>query len=160
MRQLQLVPLVVHGALGYVLGVALVIAPFWLGFAGGSTEMTASVIAGVVTLLVTLVGSTPASAVGLLPLPVLEGIDYAIGLGLVLAPFLLDLTDDSTATLAYVLAGVTFFVVTLAARFPRKRAAQAGAASLPTIDEAATSNGRSADAVETPARGDDDAPAG
>lgn len=127
MRQLRLLPLVAFGAFLYVLGIALVIAPFAFDFAEDSGATLASIVLGVLVLTVALLARGPASAANLVPELLAEGAGYVAGVALLLFPFIFDRAgSDEGDTLAYVAAGALTFVVTLATRFPRKRGADAG----------------------------------
>ncbi|WP_022929482.1 SPW repeat domain-containing protein [Patulibacter americanus] len=75
----------------------LLLAPFVLDFADFHAARNISIAAAIVVLVGTLLTNWPLSVVRVIPLPVHGVIDIVLGLVLIVAPFALGYSDDSTA---------------------------------------------------------------
>lgn len=120
MEQLRVIPLALHGLLSYALGVALVLLALAPGIDDGSSESVASIVSGVLVLALTLVGPTPVAAARMVSAGVIEGVLYVIALWLMLYPIVFDLGDERSILVTYLLLGIGYFLLTLAAAWPRK----------------------------------------
>ena len=112
------IPPLVHGILDYLVGAALVAAPFVLGFDGGAPT-AASVVLGVALLIIAGSTQLPTGLVHSLPAALHALLDYAIAAAAIAAPFVLGFSGDRTATPALVAIGVLQLLQTLATRFLR-----------------------------------------
>lgn len=93
-------------------------APFVLGFDGAAQTATA-VLLGVALLVVAAATELPTGLVHSIPRALHALLDYAIALALIAAPFVLDFSDDGTATPCLIVIGVLQLLQTLATRFLR-----------------------------------------
>lgn len=122
MSAVRLLPWVVHEGIEYVAGVLLVLAPFVFGF----DETRPTVLSVAIGVLVVLVGVISRGRLGItqsLPPVVHATLDYVLAGFLVLSPFLLGFTENTTALTFFVLLGVTHLAVTLLTAFPVDEAA-------------------------------------
>lgn len=113
-------PAVVHGLLDYVFGVLLLAAPFVLGY-DATAATGASVVLGLILLVVAASSQLPTGLVHSVPLALHAIIDYLVALALVASPFVLGFTDDGTATPAFIAIGALHLLQTLATRFLRAK---------------------------------------
>jgi hypothetical protein len=118
-------PPFVHGFLDYLVGVALVAAPFVLGF-DEDAATAASVVLGVVLLIVAASSDLPTGLVHSIPRALHVILDYLIALALVAAPFVLGFSGDGTAAPWLIAAGVVQLMHTLATRFLRPKEPRTG----------------------------------
>ncbi len=100
----------VHGVIDYLAAIALIVAPFVLGFSG--TALTLSVAAGAALFVYSLLTSYSLSARNAIPFGVHLVIDFVAGVALVAAPFVLGFTGLA-ATYFYVMGGAVIVVVLL-----------------------------------------------
>ncbi len=116
-------PAVVHGILGYLMGLALLAAPFVLDF-DDTTATATAVVLGLILLIVAATTDLPTGLVHSVPRAMHAVIDYVVALALVAAPFVLGFTDDDTATPTLIALGVIHLLQTLATRFLRAKDAR------------------------------------
>ncbi len=86
------IPTRIHGILDYLYGIALIAAPFILGFTGGEKQWI-MVWLGISVIVMALLTDYEASAVRVIPMPVHLGIDVLAGIFLTLSPWLFDFAD-------------------------------------------------------------------
>ncbi len=113
-------PAFVHGVLDYVVAAVLIAAPFVLGFDAGAAT-AASVLLGVVLLVVAASTELPTGLVHSIPRALHALLDYAVAVALIAAPFVLGFSDDGTAAPALIVIGVLQLLQTLATRFLRPK---------------------------------------
>jgi hypothetical protein len=94
-----------HALIEPVVALVFIIAPFVLDFED-STAKTLSIVLGAVILLVGLTTRWRWSVVKLIPLAMHFAGDLAVGVVSVAAPFVLGFSDDTAATIFFVLLGV------------------------------------------------------
>jgi hypothetical protein len=122
MSAVRLLPWVVHEGIEYAAGVLLILAPFLFGF--DETRPTVLAIAvGVLVLLVAVISQGRLGLTQSLPPVVHATLDYVLAGFLVLSPFLLGFTEQTTALTFFVLLGVAHLAVTLLTAFPEEAAA-------------------------------------
>jgi hypothetical protein len=109
-------PLFAHGLLEYAAAVLLIAAPFLFNFHSGAAT-AASIIIGVLVLVMaaTTVGST--SLVNSLPLAAHVVFDYVLAALLIAAPFLFSFSKKSGPTAFVIVLGVVHLLVTIGTRF-------------------------------------------
>lgn len=106
---MNLIPSRTHGVLDYVVGVVLILAPFILGFANGGPEQWVPIIVGLATVLVSLVTAYELGAAKLVPYRVHLGLDVAMGVLLLLSPFVFGFAER--IWWPHVLFGIVYIVV-------------------------------------------------
>ena len=125
MSAIRLLPWPLHQALGYLLGVLCVLAPFLLDFPQ-ERAMPVLVGAGVALLALGVLGKGAAGVAQLLPVAVHVGLTYVAGFFLLLAPFVFGYTESDAALTASIVAGLALVVLTLVAAVPRPEARPEG----------------------------------
>jgi uncharacterized membrane protein HdeD (DUF308 family) len=130
------IPRFVHGLIEYVAGVLLVIAPFVLSFDSGAA-IAASLIVGVVVLVVAAATDGPTSLVNQIPLPAHVLLDYVLAVALLAIPFVAGFSDETAPTAFFIALGVVHLLVTIGTRFrkderpPRRRRRESADAGAP-----------------------------
>jgi Ca2+/H+ antiporter len=110
------IPRFVHGAIEYVAAVALIAAPFVLSFDSGAA-IAASLIAGVLVLIVAAATEGPTSLVNQIPLAVHVTLDYLLAVALIAIPFVAGFSDETNPTVFFLALGVLHLLVTIGTRF-------------------------------------------
>ena len=110
------IPAFVHGLFEYILGIALIALPLILNY-DSSSATAASIILGVLVLVLTSTTSWSTSLVNSVPLPVHILLDYALAAVLIASPFLFSFSDESTPTAVFIAAGVIFLLFSIATRY-------------------------------------------
>jgi VIT1/CCC1 family predicted Fe2+/Mn2+ transporter len=118
------VPALVHGAVEYVVGALLIVAPFLFGFKATSAT-AASVVVGLALLAFTAMSALPTGLVRSISLGVHVLADVILAVLLVALPFLLGFTDEAAPTALFITLGVLHLLVTIATRFPERAADRA-----------------------------------
>ncbi len=123
------VPAFVHGIVEYAAGILLIAAPFLFGF-DADAATAASIVAGVLILIVTASTAMSTGLIKSIPVQAHVVLDYIVAGLLIAAPFLLGFSDDGNATAFFIVLGVLHLLLTIATRFirderPRRRAAPA-----------------------------------
>lgn len=114
------IPRFVHGMIEYVAAVALLAGPFVLAFEAGAA-VAASLIAGVVVLVVAACTDGPTSLVNQIPIPVHFTLDWLLALALIAVPFAAGFSDETEPTAFFIALGVLHLLVTIGTRFrPRE----------------------------------------
>jgi len=106
----------VHGLIEYVAGVVFIGAPFVLVFED-SAATAASVVLGVVVLVVAAASAGPTSIVDQIPLAVHVVLDYILAVFLIAAPFLFGFADETTPLAFFIVLGVAHLLITIGTRF-------------------------------------------
>jgi hypothetical protein len=88
-----------HGALDYIMGLALVAAPFIFGFATLGTPMELSIALGIVLLAVSFLTDYEWGLVPFIVMPGHLGFDLAVGVLLIASPFALEFPRHAWAPL-------------------------------------------------------------
>lgn len=83
-----MIPTKIHGAMDYLVGVVLIVAPWLLGFAEMGAETWIPVIIGAGSILYAVLTDYELGLVKLLSMPVHLGIDVVAGAFLALSPWL------------------------------------------------------------------------
>src|SRR3954452_7070883 len=101
---MRFIPTWIHGLLDYPLAVVFILLPFVLGFANGSIPMYVFVAAGIAMLVLSAMTAYEVGLVRMIPMPVHLGIDVALGLILVVAPWLFGFAN--TTWIPFVVLGL------------------------------------------------------
>ena len=116
-----------HGLLEYVIGVALIVAPFALAFEAAPATAV-SIIAGLAVLVLAAVTAVPTGIVKQVPIPVHVAIDFLLVPVLIAAPFLFGFSDEVAPTATFIGLGVFHLLLTIGTRFaPEEKPAEAAA---------------------------------
>jgi hypothetical protein len=118
------IPRFVHGAIEYLAGVVLIVAPFVLGFDAGAA-IAVSIVAGVVVIVVAASTEGPTSLVNSLQIQLHVVLDYALAALLIATPFLFGFSDEGGATAFFIALGVLHLLITIGTRFQPRRASEA-----------------------------------
>jgi hypothetical protein len=106
----------IHGAVEYTLAVILLAAPFVLSFDSGAAK-AASIVAGVLVLIMAAVTDGPTSLVNSMPLAAHILLDYVLAGLLIAAPFLFGFSHETAPTAFFIVLGVLQLLVTIATRY-------------------------------------------
>ena len=114
-----------HGVVEYAAAILLIAAPFLLDFDSDSAT-AASVVAGVILLIVAASTAMSTGLIKSIPVQAHVILDYVLAIALIAAPFVLSFSDDGTATAFFIALGVAHLLLTIATRFirderPRRR---------------------------------------
>jgi hypothetical protein len=110
------IPRFVHGAIEYLAGALLIVSGFLLDFES-SAAIAASIILGLLVLVMAASTDGPSSLINTIPLSVHVLLDYALAAVLVAAPFLFGFSDETAATAFFIVLGVVHLLVTIGTRF-------------------------------------------
>jgi hypothetical protein len=123
MDGIRVIPTNVHGVLDYVVGIALIAAPWIFGFADNDAAMWSAIGAGVAVLATSVMTRYEWGLARVIPMPAHLGADMVVGAFLIASPWLFGFSDDGTnAWLPHVLVGIAEIGVALMTeRVPRRR---------------------------------------
>ena len=110
------VPAFVHGVVEYLAGILFIAAPFLLSF-DADTATAASIVAGVLILVVAASSAMSTGLIKSIPVQAHVVLDYVLALVLIAAPFLFGFSGDGTATAFFIVLGVLHLLLTIATRF-------------------------------------------
>jgi predicted ABC-type exoprotein transport system permease subunit len=110
------IPAWLHGAIEYVAAALLIAAPFLFSFEEDAAT-AASIVVGVIVLVVTACSALPTGIIKSIPVHAHAVVDYVLAIVLIAAPFIFGFTDDGTATAFFIVLGVVYLLLTIATRF-------------------------------------------
>lgn len=113
-------PVALHGIIEYLASVLCIAAPFIFAFDSDSAT-AASIVVGVVILLVAATTDGPTSLVNSLPVSVHVVLDFIVAGVLIAAPFIFDFSGEGTATAFFIILGVAHLLITIGTRFEKRR---------------------------------------
>ena len=112
----------VHGALDYLLALVLIALPFELGFDDAAAKWIAFAF-GLGAVVLAVGTAWPTGLIRVIP-PLVHGYaDVAVTVALIVLPFIVGFSDDTTALVFYLIVGAGGLVATLATRFEPRRPA-------------------------------------
>ena len=115
------IPRFAHGAVEYLAGVVLIVAPFVLAFEAGAATAV-SIVVGVLVLVLAASTEGPTSLSDTVQIQVHILLDYALAVFLIASPFLFGYSDETAPTAFFIAIGVLHLLVTIGTRFkPRER---------------------------------------
>ena len=123
-------PRFVHGLLEYAAAALFLAAPFLLGFDSGAAT-AASIVFGVLVLIVAATTEGPTSLIDQLPLSAHVALDYVLAVLLIALPFLAGFNDETEPTAFFVVVGVAHLLITIGTRFRAPTEARAESPSPP-----------------------------
>ena len=106
----------VHGMMDYAWGLLLVLAPWMFAFSAESTPTSCAVAIGVLSLVWSTVTDYPAGLARFLPFRVHLWLDAIVGGALIIAPWLLPISEK--ARLVLVIFGIVAVAVSFLTRRP------------------------------------------
>jgi hypothetical protein len=110
------IPAFVHGLFEYIAGIALIALPLILNY-DSSAATAASIVLGVLLLVLTATTAWSTSLVNSVPLAVHILLDYALAAVLIASPFLFSFSDESKPTGVFIAAGVIQLLFSIATRY-------------------------------------------
>lgn len=113
------IPVVLHGGLEYLAGAAFIVLPLLLDFKSDAAT-AASIVAGVVILVVAATTSAPTGIIRQIPVSAHLVLDFIIVAALIAAPFLFDFSGEAEPTVLFMGIGVVHLLVTIGTRFVRR----------------------------------------
>lgn len=118
------VPKVVHGAIEYLAGVALIVMPLLLDIEA-EAAIALSVIIGILVLVVAAATERPPGMIELIPLEIHAVLDFVLAVFLIATPFVFGFTEEFLPTVVFVGLGVVHLLLTMGTRFrtgePRRK---------------------------------------
>ena len=121
MEGMRFLPLKVHNALDFIVGIALILAPNIFGFSdvGGAAVMIPRLI-GVASIVMGLFTDGYGFAIAkIIPLKIHLAVDFLAGVLLAVSPWLFGFADeDANAWLPHVVVGLALVVVSLTTQMP------------------------------------------
>lgn len=91
---MRFIPTRVHGAIDYLTGLVLIMAPFVLGFADNGPAQWVPMIIGAGILIMSIMTDYELSLAKVIPMPLHLGVDAAGGLLLAVSPWLFGFADQ------------------------------------------------------------------
>lgn len=112
---MRFIPTKVHGVLDYVVGVALIAAPWLFGFAGmGGAAVIVPIVLGVGLIVYSLFTKYEWGPFGFIPMPVHLVFDIVASLFLALSPWIFGFANQApNVWLPHVIVGAAVIVVVL-----------------------------------------------
>jgi hypothetical protein len=112
---MRFIPTRVHGVLDYLVGIALIAAPWLFGFAEvGGAAVVIPIVLGIGLIVYSLFTRYEWGPFGFIPMPVHLVFDIVASLFLALSPWLFGFADEAVNVwLPHVLVGVTVIIVVL-----------------------------------------------
>lgn len=126
---MRFIPTKVHGVLDYLVGAALIVAPWLFGFAGmGGPAVVIPIVLGVGLIVYSLFTSYEWGPFKLIPMPVHLVFDVVASLFLALSPLLFGFISAApNAWIPHVVVGITVIIVVIFSEPQPSRAAVATA---------------------------------
>lgn len=116
------ISLFVHGVAEYAAAVLFIAAPFLFGF-DAEAATAASIVLGVVVLVVTATSDFPTGLARTIPVTIHAVLDFVTAGFLIAAPFLFGFQGEGSPTAFFIALGVGHLLLTIATRFLPARAA-------------------------------------
>lgn len=116
------ISLFVHGVAEYSAAVLFIAAPFLFGF-DAEAATAASIVLGVVVLVVTATSDFPTGLARTIPVTIHAVLDFVTAGFLIAAPFLFGFQNEAAPTAFFIALGVGHLLLTIATRFLPQRAA-------------------------------------
>lgn len=112
---MRFIPTRVHGVLDYIVGAALIVAPWLFGFAGmGGPAVVIPIVLGVGLIVYSLFTRYEWGPIKLIPMPVHLVFDIVASLFLALSPWLFGFSDAApNVWVPHVVVGVAVIVVVI-----------------------------------------------
>jgi hypothetical protein len=114
------IPQALQGLLEYLAGVLFVAAPFLFGFTDSGVATAASIVVGILFLVLAATSQGPTGLVEQLSAPVHALLDAVLAILLVAAPFVLGFAAVPTPRNLFLITGVVWLLVTIGSRYGRK----------------------------------------
>jgi hypothetical protein len=117
------IPQALQGLLEYLAGFLFVAAPFLLGFTDSGVATAASIVFGLVFLVLAATSSGPTGLAKQLSPPAHALLDAVVAILLIAAPFVLGFSGETTPRNLFLVSGVVWLLVTIGSRYDRRPAA-------------------------------------
>jgi hypothetical protein len=117
------IPQALQGLLEYLAGFLFIAAPFLLGFTGSGVATAASIVVGLVFLVLAATSSGPTGLAKQLSPPAHALLDAVLSVLLIAAPFVLGFSGEATPRNLFLVTGVVWLLVTIGSRYDRPAAA-------------------------------------
>ena len=125
------IPQALQGLLEYLAGFLFVAAPFLLGFTDSGVATAASIVFGLVFLVLAATSSGPTGLAKQLSPPAHALLDAVVAILLIAVPFVLGFSGEATPRNLFLVAGVVWLLVTIGSRYDRRPAAGTSAPGTP-----------------------------
>lgn len=123
MKGIRIIPTSVHAVLDYIVGIALIAAPWIFGFADVAAAKWAAIAIGAASIGMALLTNHELGLVHVIPMHVHLGVDAAAGLFLALSPWILGFADEgANVWVPHLIVGITLLaVVAMSNPWPDRR---------------------------------------
>ncbi|MCU1604862.1 MAG: hypothetical protein JWP46_1327 [Modestobacter sp.] len=125
------IPQALQGLLEYLAGILFVAAPFLFGFTDAGAPTAASIVFGILFLVLAATSQGPTGLVKQLSPPVHALLDAVLAILLIAAPFVLGFSGVVTPRNLFLVTGVVWLLVTIGSRYGRKERPAAAPAEPP-----------------------------
>jgi hypothetical protein len=129
---MRFLPLKIHNALDFIVGIALILSPYIFGFSdvGGAAVAVPQIIGAASIFMGLFTRGYGFSIAKLIPLKTHLTIDFLAGATLAASPWLFGFADEETnAWLPHVVVGLALVLVSLTTRMDDQTAADSGQAA-------------------------------
>lgn len=110
------IPLLAHGLIEYVAGVAFIAVPLLLPYDSGAATAI-SIAIGVVILVLAATTDGPTSLIDQVPLSAHVALDYVLAVALIAMPFLAGFSSETEPTAFFIVVGVAHLLITIGTKF-------------------------------------------
>lgn len=112
---MRAIPTYIHGILDYIVGIALLLAPFIFGFyPAGGPAVWIPILLGIGVIAMALLTRFEVGLIRVIPMRVHLGVDYVAGIFLAASPFLFGFVDlPWNAWVPHLLVGLAVLIVAL-----------------------------------------------
>lgn len=117
------IPQALQGLLEYLAGFLFIAAPFLLGFTDSGVATAASIVFGLVFLVLAATSSGPTGLAKQLSPPAHALLDAVLSVLLIAAPFVLGFSGEAVPRNLFLVTGVVWLLVTIGSRYDRPVAA-------------------------------------
>ena len=110
------IPAIAHGAIEYVAGVLLIVAPLLVDF-DSRAAVALSLAYGMAVLVLTAVSQLPSGLIPQIPVSAHMVLDFVLAGLLIASPFVFGFADLTAPTALFVVLGIAHLLITIGTRF-------------------------------------------
>ena len=110
------IPAIAHGAIEYVAGVLLIVAPLLVDF-DSRAAVALSLAYGMTVLVLTAVSQLPSGLIPQIPVSAHMVLDFVLAGLLIASPFVFGFAEQTAPTALFVVLGIAHLLITIGTRF-------------------------------------------
>jgi hypothetical protein len=110
------IPAIAHGAVEYVAGVLLIVAPLLVDF-DSRVAVALSLAYGMAVLVLTAVSQLPSGLIPQVPVSAHMVLDFVLAGLLIVSPFVFGFADLAAPTALFIVLGIAHLLITIGTRF-------------------------------------------